>query len=98
MTKKVFHCLQCGECCRNIHLVESLKDFHNGDGVCIYLDEETNLCRIYENRPLVCNVEASYKVFFSSVMGWEEYLKINYEGCEILCQKKRKQIETKDSL
>lgn len=82
-----FICNQCGLCCRNINLVNQLKEFHNGDGVCKYLDLETNLCKIYDNRPDICNVEKSYKLFFSSIYSEEEYIKMNYEGCEVLWKK-----------
>ncbi len=84
-----FSCRRCGSCCHNIQFIEALSDYHNGDGICKYLDQETNLCRIYETRPLLCNVEASYEAFFSQSLKWEEYLKRNYEGCEMLCQKKK---------
>lgn len=86
--QKKFVCKQCGLCCRNIHLIAALKDYHAGDGICFYLNQETNLCTIYSNRPNVCNIEKGYELFFSQYSE-DEYLKMNYEGCELLWKKKR---------
>ncbi|WII96191.1 YkgJ family cysteine cluster protein [Moraxella haemolytica] len=35
-----------------------------GDGICQFLDTDTNLCQIYETRPLVCQVERYYQMHF----------------------------------
>jgi hypothetical protein len=32
-------CLKCGQCCKR----------------CRFLDKETNLCRVYDSRPLMCH-------------------------------------------
>ncbi len=85
--KSKFICKECGLCCRSIHLVEQLKDFHNGDGICKYLNLKTNLCEIYNNRPNICNVAKSYELYFSELYSEKEYIKMNYEGCEILWRK-----------
>jgi len=87
--KNKFICNKCGLCCRNIDLVEVLNDFHNGNGICRYLNMETNLCNIYDNRPDICNVEKSYELFFAERYSEDEYIEMNYEGCEILWQKRK---------
>lgn len=51
----MFNCDKCGLCCRSLHLSELYHDLDKGDGVCIHLDEKTNLCRIYHSRPEKCN-------------------------------------------
>lgn len=84
-----FKCNQCGLCCKNIHLIDELKDFHQGDGICKYLDIETNLCKIYEIRPDICNVEKSYENYYSQLYSREDYLQLNQEGCMVLWKKKR---------
>lgn len=81
---KSFHCTQCGLCCRNIGHVPFLHKFHNGDGICKFLDRTTNLCLIYANRPTICNVEAAYTSYFSKIYSEEEYLALNYEACKQL--------------
>lgn len=86
-----FFCSQCGLCCRNIHLIDELKDFHNGDGICKYLNQNTNLCKIYENRPRICSVERSYELF-SDVYSKNEYYRLNYEGCKALWEKEKRSL------
>jgi Fe-S-cluster containining protein len=53
----------------------------------MYLTKD-NLCSIYETRPLVCDVEKSYKVFFADKMSKEVYNKMNREICITLQQGK----------
>ena len=76
-----FVCDCCGLCCRHISGIKSLQDFDTGNGVCKYLDTVTNLCRIYETRPDVCNVENGYKKYFSKMYTEEEYIRLNYYAC-----------------
>ncbi|MGQ0286760.1 YkgJ family cysteine cluster protein [Pasteurellaceae bacterium 22721_9_1] len=79
-----FPCTACGKCCRRVNLSEQTIFLDRGDGVCQYFDENTNLCTIYETRPLVCRVEDYYKNFLSDVYTWEEFVKINISICEKL--------------
>ena len=60
-----------------------LKDFDNGNGICKHLDMSSNLCMIYDKRPIICNVEASYGAFFS-FLPYDEYIELNVKGCEML--------------
>ena len=87
--KKEFKCIQCGICCRNIHLIPKLKDFDLGDGVCKYLNTETNLCRIYNHRPEICNVEKSFDNHYNKLYSEDEYLEMNYKGCQLLWKRKK---------
>jgi len=68
-----FECEQCGLCCKKVN--------------CMYLTQD-NKCSIYETRPLVCNVEEGYKVFFADKMSKEEYNKMNRVICISLQQGK----------
>lgn len=46
-----FPCTACGACCR----IAGLWGHPSLDGrVCIFLDERTNLCTVYDSRPEVC--------------------------------------------
>jgi len=45
-----------------LHNVPHLKEFDTGNGVCRYL--KNDLCSIYEKRPLVCNVQKMYDLYF----------------------------------
>lgn len=79
-----FKCDCCGLCCRHIDRVPQLKNFDLGGGLCKFLDTEKNLCKIYKNRPDLCNVEVGYKKYFADQYTEEEYLQLNYEVCEQL--------------
>jgi len=78
-----FNCDCCGLCCRNVGKTFLQIDLDRGDGVCKNLTEK-NLCRIYKNRPLICNVDAYWEKFLSSIISREEFYKINYKVCEEL--------------
>jgi hypothetical protein len=80
----MFKCDCCGACCRHISLSEIYSDLDRGDGVCRFLDEETSLCTIYENRPIKCNVDAMFETYFSREMTREEYEELNYTACREL--------------
>lgn len=80
----MFKCDCCGQCCRHITLSPIYMGLNRGDGVCRYLDEKSNLCTIYESRPIECNVDAMYKAYFSDKMTREEYYELNYHACEEL--------------
>jgi Fe-S-cluster containining protein len=75
-----FPCAKCGLCCRMLKDIPALAAFDNGNGVCRYL--ENNLCSIYENRPMICNVEAMYSAFFKSIMSKKDFIIINIKSCK----------------
>ena len=76
-----FKCDCCGLCCKHINRSPLLTDLDAGGGVCKYLDTDTNLCKIYDNRPDFCNVEIGYKKYFADIYSEAEYLKVNYDAC-----------------
>ncbi|MFZ7217414.1 YkgJ family cysteine cluster protein [Avibacterium avium] len=79
-----FPCDACGKCCRRVNLSEQTRFLDRGDGVCHHFNERTNLCRIYQNRPLVCRVKDYYLAHLSDQYSWEEFVRLNIEVCEIL--------------
>lgn len=79
-----FPCDACGKCCRRVNLSEQTIYLDRGDGVCRYLNEDTNLCLIYESRPLICRVEDYYKTHLSHIYEWDEFVKLNLEICQKL--------------
>ena len=85
----MFICTRCGLCCRNIHKIPELANFHTGDGVCIHLTDG-NLCDIYPIRPDICNVEKMFELHYIKMMSKIEYERLNLEGCKAL-QSKQKQ-------
>jgi Fe-S-cluster containining protein len=78
-----FPCTRCGLCCQNIDKVEILKEYHRGNGVCIYYKPNFG-CTIYENRPLVCRIDEGYVVFASDQLSLEDYYYANAEVCNQL--------------
>ena len=78
----MFYCDRCGACCRHLDLSPLYRELDRGDGICKYLSG--NLCSIYENRPLLCRVDASYNAFFKDAMSRETYYKLNYVSCNEL--------------
>ena len=85
----MFECDNCGECCKNISNSQELREFDRGDGVCKYLNLETNLCNIYENRPDICDVKKMYEKVYKTFYSKEQFYKLNYEACEILKEKSK---------
>lgn len=80
----MFPCEKCGICCRQVGRVPLGKKMSLPNGTCKYLDLKTNLCRIYYNRPIFCNVDAFYDKYFSNKMDREDFYKINKEECNNL--------------
>ena len=86
----MFQCTKCGCCCRSLKGIELFQSLDRGDGVCKYFDEATNLCEIYENRPLLCRVDESYSAFFVNSMSRQDYEELNYKACAELKKQKKK--------
>lgn len=78
----MFRCDKCGECCKKLNKSSVYDELHNGDGVCRYL--VGNLCSIYEDRPLLCRIDESYKILFKEHMDKSKYYKLNYKFCNKL--------------
>lgn len=58
-----FPCKGCGECCRHVNGQDALD---RGDGTCRYYDDASRQCTVYETRPLACNVDQGFSLFFES--------------------------------
>ena len=78
-----FPCDRCGCCCRRVNLVDEMKIFDRGDGVCKYLNDK-NECSIYDNRPDICNTKIYYEKYYKSKMTWDEFVKKCRKGCKLL--------------
>ena len=74
-------CSKChGYCCRKAGLLDP--NLNRGDGCCKYLNKD-NKCDIYDHRPLICNTDRMYELFFTNISR-EEYDKLNNEACSKL--------------
>ena len=76
-----FPCDSCGICCRKLFLNAMYEDLDRGDGVCRFLDTDTNLCTTYDTRPDKCNVDAMYHLYYSDRCSLEEFHRMNYAVC-----------------
>lgn len=85
-----FDCDKCGACCRNIRRANFVHELDRGDGICKNFDEATNLCTIYADRPIFCNVDAWYEKFLAKTMSRRDFYELNKKFCAEL-----KQIDTK---
>lgn len=63
------------------------------NGICRYLDQTTNLCTIYENRPWFCNIDAYYEQFIKGKMSREDFYTLN----QIECRRLQKQADNDKS-
>jgi Fe-S-cluster containining protein len=78
---EVFHCTQCGECCRHVDNSELTSHLDRGDGLCRYLDRDERTCTIYGDRPLVCRVDECFDQVFRHSMSRAEYYRRNAAAC-----------------
>lgn len=80
----MFKCDRCGLCCMRVADSPLYCDLDRGDGVCKYFNCETKLCKVYENRPIKCNIDKFYEVYFKGKMTIDEYYEVNYKVCNFL--------------
>lgn len=95
---RCFDCSKCGLCCRSLGKNPIFKEcgLDPGNGICIYLDKETNLCTIYEDRPLICRVDELYeKTSLKEQMSKNEWHKLNKDICEMLQEDNNNKKENK---
>ncbi len=76
-----FPCTICGVCCKNISHIEPLKKYNLGNGVCKYLDLTNNFCKIYENRPDICDVDKMFDIEYYKQYSKKEFYNINATIC-----------------
>lgn len=81
-----FPCDQCGSCCRSLAGCELYADLDRGDGICRFLNTNSNLCMIYEQRPNKCNVAKMYSQLYARQCSWKEFVVMNKRSCQILKQ------------
>jgi Fe-S-cluster containining protein len=70
----------CGNCCRYLHKVSFLSEYNTGNGICKHL--ANNLCNIYDERPLICNVEKMYTAYFNAKMTEKQFILTNLLSCK----------------
>lgn len=76
-------CTKCGECCRHVGNIPSMRKYADDSGACKFLGED-NLCTIYERRPTICNVAKVYEEFFKDTVPEEVFYEKTAEACKKL--------------
>ena len=80
---RIFPCIACGACCRNLIHSPLYATLDRGDGICHHFDIGANLCRIYETRPKICRMTEMFEAF-EDRLTWEEYVDLNLQSCHEL--------------
>lgn len=52
--------------------------------MCRYYDKKHKLCSIYNERPVICDVDRYYEENLNGKIDREEYYKTNYVVCKML--------------
>ena len=79
-----FLCSKCGACCRNVGNSKLPSD---DKGVCLNLDQENNICKVYNTRPDICRVDKIFENSFKDIMTKKEFYVWNTEACHWLIDK-----------
>ena len=79
-----FLCSKCGACCRNVGNSKLPSD---DKGVCLNLDQENNICKVYNTRPNICRVDKIFENSFKDIMTKKEFYVWNTEACHWLIDK-----------
>ena len=82
-----FNCDRCGLCCQNLKEIPIKTKLDRGDGICQYFDEQNHVCKIYNTRPIICNVDKFYNLFLNNKMSKVCYYELNYIACRQLKQR-----------
>lgn len=94
MKHKSFPCSGCGACCKRIDKIEEFLESqgvekgdklyfphkHDETGRCEMLQED-NTCKVYEDRPLICNVD---KLRYMSGMSKKKFYALNISACNVM--------------
>ncbi len=88
-----FNCTCCGACCQQLEVFgQEYKWLDNGNGTCVYFDEKTNLCSVYEIRPLICRVDFGYSLY-ASKLSYDEYVRLTNIACNLLQKRFREKVK-----
>lgn len=77
-------CTACGLCCKQVGMSVETAFLDRGDNICRHFDEKSKLCTIYEQRPLVCQVQDYYQTHLTHLYSWQEFIELNQKICKQL--------------
>ncbi len=100
MSKELFYCSGCGQCCKHIDkavdnfkkLCEIYPDLYeefpyswSSQGSCEMLDSTDNKCRCYDNRPLLCNSKRLLEELQKLInITKDDFIEMSLESCRYL--------------
>ena len=76
-----FDCEKCGACCTQLHKSSVYGELDRGDGICKYFDEKGRSCLIYKNRPVICNINEFYTLYYAEKLSLKEFHELNKKAC-----------------
>lgn len=78
----MFNC-NCNKsvCCKSVGHIPELS---STNGVCDQLDTQTNRCKIYDSRPLICRVDDYWEANLQNIITKDEWYKANEDACKKL--------------
>ena len=92
-SSKPFTCSCCGACCQQLEVFgEKYRWLDSGNGTCVYFDAKTNLCSVYEIRPLICRVDYGYSLY-ASKLPYDEYIRLTNIACNLLQKRFREKLK-----
>jgi uncharacterized protein len=83
----MFPCTSCGLCCQNISHIKELNDYDLGNGICKFFDTLNNNCKIYENRPDICQIDKMYEIKYYKYFIKEKFYIENAKVCNLFQEK-----------
>jgi len=64
-------------------LIRSFPYKVRADGSCSMLGDD-GLCTVYEHRPLICNVDGMYEMFYAGKITKKEFNRVTHQSCDML--------------
>lgn len=80
MKDEKWECSECGDCCEAMG--QYIDNLNRGDGVCKHFDMSARLCRVYEERPLICQIDKAYdKLYKNEFINKQHYYEVMRSFC-----------------
>ena len=76
----MWECKKCGKCCMVVGFYAGF--LNRGDGVCKNFDMSSKLCKVYDDRPLICRVDDMYEQVKDKFISKEHYYKFQKNMCD----------------
>ena len=85
----LFPCVQCGLCCQRVNQAEETRFLDRGDGTCLYYNNASKLCSIYDDRPDICRVDHQFRLNYAQQYTWGDFVALNFSICKLLIEEEK---------